>query len=177
MVQREDSLIYRNGCLADCASVARVNVDTWRTAFGGIVDQKFLDSMSYEKRSEAFKKRFDSQFYLMLVVEDRVKGILGYVDFGSPRNSEWPFKVELYSIYLLQEFQNSGIGSRLFNLGVQKLLEKGIDSLFVRVLEKNPFNGFYEKNGGIKIGSEELKIGEKDFVELVYGWADLKRCN
>jgi len=49
------------------------------------------------------------------------RGVIGFVDFGEPRESIDRYEAELFAIYLLPEFHRKGIGGRLFDLCVDDL--------------------------------------------------------
>ena len=42
----------------DVSGIAKVNVDSWRTTYEGIIQEDFLDDMSYLKSKERWKSRF-----------------------------------------------------------------------------------------------------------------------
>jgi len=46
-------LVIREATVEDSAEIARVQVDTWRTTYRGIVPQSFLDEMAYDLRAES----------------------------------------------------------------------------------------------------------------------------
>ena len=50
-------MIIREARATDAESIARVNVDGWRTTYIGIVPQAFLDSLSYEMATTRWQAR------------------------------------------------------------------------------------------------------------------------
>jgi GNAT superfamily N-acetyltransferase len=167
---------YREATTEDCAAVARVHVRSWRESFAGIVPQTFLDKLSIENRTSAFEQRFSAGTYKMYVAEAAGPGILGFADFGEPRQSIDGYGAELYAIYLLPEFQRRGVGERLFNLVKEALARSGIDSMYLLALEASPYRPFYEKMGGRITGSEQIELEGTAFDVLVYGWKGLTRA-
>jgi GNAT superfamily N-acetyltransferase len=154
-------------------AVARVHLLSWRESFAGIVPPAFLNKMSVKKRAEAFEKGFSAPFYRMYVAEAVERGIVGFADFGEPREDIDGYEGELYAIYLLPEFQRKGIGERLFNLGVEFLKGDGKDSMYLLALAVSPYRSFYEKMGGQIVGRKQVEIEGRLYDELVYGWGDL----
>lgn len=51
----------RKAILADAASIAKVQVDSWRTTYQGIVSEEFLSAMSYEDREQKWKNSISDQ--------------------------------------------------------------------------------------------------------------------
>jgi ribosomal protein S18 acetylase RimI-like enzyme len=169
------NVVIREAAIADCPAVAGVHVQSWRASFAGIVPQAFLDKMSVDKRARAFERDFSDSSYRMYVAELPEPGVIGFADFGEAREPVNAHEGELYAIYLLSEFQRQGIGERLFNRGVEFLIESGKSSMQLLALEVSPYKSFYEKMGGRVIGRTQVEIGGVMFDELVYGWDNLRR--
>ncbi len=89
--------------------------------------QSFLTNMSVESRTKAFAERFSTCHYRMYVAEGERSGIVGFADFGEPRDNIDGYEAELYAIYLLPEFQGRGIGAGLFRRGVEDLVKRGVE--------------------------------------------------
>ena len=170
---RVANVSLREATLTDCMAVARVHVQSWRESFAGIVPHTFLDKMSVEKRAKAFEKGFSAPFYKMYVAEVPERGIIGFADFGQPREDIDAYEGELYAIYLLSEFQRRGIGERLFNLGVEFLIGSGKSSMYLLALEVSPYRSFYEKMGGQIVGRKQIEIEGIMYDEVMYGWDGL----
>jgi len=167
---RVANISFREATAADCLEVASVHVQSWKGSFAGIVPQTFLDEMSVEKRAKAFEKGFSASSYKMYLAEAPGRGVVGFADFGEPREVIDGYEGELYSIYILPDFQRKGIGERLFNLGAEYLVGIGKRSLYLLTLEVSPYRPFYEKMGGRIIGRAQIEIEGIKFDELVYGW-------
>ena len=146
---------------------------SWRESFAGVVPQAFLDQMSVEQRARAFAARFSDESYRMFVAEAEGHGVVGFADFGEPREPFGAYRGELYAIYLLPEFQRKGVGRRLFDLGVEFFLSRGISSMYLLALEASPYRKFYEKMGGRVVGRKQVELGGVSYDELIYGWDSL----
>ena len=163
----------REATVADCAAVAEVHVRSWKESFAGIVPQIFLDKMSVEKRAKAFEAGFAAPFYRMYVAETPGHGIVGFADFGAPRENIDAYDGELYAIYLLPEFQRKGVGERLFKRGVEFLKGRRSSSMYLLALEVSPYRAFYEKMGGQPVGKKQIELEGVTYDELIYGWETL----
>lgn len=165
---------YREATAADCRAVAEVHVRSWRESFADIVPQTFMDKMSVDNRTKAFAERFSDNSYKMYVAEVPQRGIVGFADFGEPRESFGAFEAELYAIYLLLEFQGKGIGARLFGLVTEALVSRGKNSMYLLALEVSPYRRFYEKMGGQVTGRKQFALEGMMFDTVVYGWESLR---
>jgi GNAT superfamily N-acetyltransferase len=171
---QDSTTIVREATLADCPAVAKVHVQSWKESFAGIVPQPFLDKMSVEQRAQAFESRFSDGSYKMYVAEVSEQGLVGFADFGAPREIIATYEAELYAIYLLPEFQRKGLGERLFHQGVEFLIRSNKSSMYLLTLEISPYKSFYEKMGGQVIGRNQIEIEGVVYDELVYGWKNLR---
>jgi len=129
--------------------------------------------MSVEQRARAFEAGFSADSYKMYVAEAAGRGVVGFADFGEPRELVDKYEGELYAIYLVSEFQRKGIGERLFNLGVDFFIGRGKSSMYLLALEASPYRLFYEKMGGRVVGKKQVEIEGVTYGELVYGWNSL----
>jgi ribosomal protein S18 acetylase RimI-like enzyme len=172
-IKKAPNIRYREANVADCPGVANVHVRAWRESFAEIVPQAFLDKMSIEKRTLAFAKRLSDESYRMYVAEVPERGVVGFVDFGEPRESIDAYETELYAIYILPEFQRRGVGRRLFDLGVEALVRDGKNSMYLLALEVSPYKSFYEKMGGQVVGRKRKEIEGVMFDVEVHGWDSL----
>jgi ribosomal protein S18 acetylase RimI-like enzyme len=164
---------FREAALVDCEEVARVHVQAWQGSFRGVVPQAFLDRMSAVQRAEAFSEGFKAAFYRMFVAEVEGRGIVGFADFGDPRGEIEGYDGELYSIYILPEFQRRGIGRRLVKLGVGFLMANSRRSMYLLTLQASPYRTFYDKLGGRIVRKRQIRIEGLPYTELIYAWSDL----
>lgn len=174
----DDVVRVREALLLDSAAIARVHVDSWRTAYKDIVFEKFLADLSYSERENKWSTRIGKQGNFVFVAEDiqnRVpeKSIVGFASGGANRSKEDEYTGELYSIYILDEYRGKGIGKNLLRSLVPKLLDHELNSMLVWVLAKNPYLRFYVKLGGQYVRSREIDIGGTNYEVAAYGWKDV----
>ncbi|MHC0551926.1 hypothetical protein [Salinicoccus sp. CNSTN-B1] len=60
----------RKAHLKDAEGVARVHVDSWRTTYGGIIPDDYLNGLSYEQRTELWKNNIGKKGNYVLVAEN-----------------------------------------------------------------------------------------------------------
>jgi len=168
-------ILYRKATTADTAAVAEVLVSSWKESFVGVVADSFLDGLTVEAQSERLRTRLSGtdNSYRMFVAELSGGRVAGFADTGRPRD-DVAYDAELYSIFLLHEFQGKGIGGRLFDMVKQFLLERGKTSMYLRALEQSPYRPFYDKLGGRVISKIRLKLDNIEVDAVLYGWESLR---
>lgn len=147
-------------------------VDTWKTAYRGIIDDNYLNNLFYEEREKGWRQ-FPFHDCFVYVAEDDAQNIIGFAAAGPERESNPMYQGELYAIYIYQEHQNKGVGSALFRSILKKMEQLGINSLLLWVLSDSPYRRFYEKHGGLPMQSKLLEM--EGFANRItaYGWSDI----
>lgn len=167
----------RKATAADSCGIARVHVDSWRSSYADVVPPEVLSGLSYGERQKMWDGILDSRTqgkhcYVAETSDDR---IVGFACGGPVSEVCETYEGEIYSIYLLEEYQRGGLGRQLLLSTARRMKDDGIESMLLWVFEKN--NGarrFYESLGGELIGSKEIRIGATDLVEVAYGWEDIR---
>jgi len=153
-------------------AIAHVQVDTWRTAYKGIVPDNFLDRMSYEGAQRNWQWLIDPVSAAAVYVAEDDSRVVGFAAGGVEKGKD-PYKAQLYAIYVLEEFQRKGIGLKLTLPIVQDMKSSGLTSMTAWVLEESPSKQFFEEIGGARTGSKEKIIGSKSLQEVCYVWKNL----
>lgn len=167
-------MVIRPATVLDAAEIARIQVDTWRSTYQGIVPETRLQNMRYDRQSEKTKAFLegDRPETFAFVAEEN-ENLVGFV-FSGPENSGDPkYRGEIYALYVLAGHQRRGIGRRLVAAATGRLREMGCSSLLVWVLSKNPSRSFYEALGGKAIRTGTISIDGQDIEETAYGWEDI----
>ena len=169
-----DQFIIRDAIPSDAEGITFVHVNSWQTSYAGIVDQDFLDNISYEKRLDRRKEILKSKTMLHLVVLSGEQ-IVGFADVGPIRSESCEgLHVcenvgEIYAIYLLEDHKGKGCGKALFASCREWLKTNELKSFVVRALVDNVrARRFYEKEGGKIIRTTYINIGDKQYEEVSY---------
>jgi len=162
--------------LEDAGAIAKVRIDTWRTAYRSIVPAEYLADMSYAKGEESWRERLEhlDPKTCIYVAENEDGHIVGFVAGGPYRNSDPVYKGELYAIYILQDYHGQGIGRGLTLALVEKMLAMGLYSMLLWDFARNPACRFYEALGGQLIKSSQFEIAGTTIDEVAYGWLDIR---
>ena len=159
----------------DALAIARVQVDTWRTTYPGIVPDAVLASLSVEQRAAVWAQILASPAteQVTYVAEASLGQVVGFANAGPNRDPDPAYAGELRAIYLLADHQHHGLGRRLIRTAAQRLKQMDLRSLLVWVLARNPARGFYEALGGRVIQERQLEEHGVILDEVAYGWADI----
>ena len=164
----------RRANFKDVKGIAKVHVDSWRLTYKGVLPDDFLANLSYKQRENLWENNLkEQQVYL---AENESGEIVGFSVGGKERTGKYENYIgELYAIYILEDYQKRGIGRLMLESVVNELKEKNLNSMLVWVLEGNDATHFYEAMGGKKVDAREIKIGEKAYTEIAYGWEMLDK--
>lgn len=170
-------MYIRKTRLEDAEQVARVQVDSWRSTYNGIVPEKFLNKMDYDFYTNRFQKYFLENSPISYVAIDDSNKVIGYIAGGQNRLSELykDYDCEIHSIYILETYQGKQLGKKLVSAFVENLIKLGHKKMLVQVLSANKAIKFYEKLGGYYLGSKQLMIADQEVNESVLGWKDISK--
>jgi hypothetical protein len=95
-------IIIRPARVEDAPGIARVHVDSWRTAYKGILPDEALANLSYEQREHLWAETLGhpERKSFGFVAEDEQGQIVGFVVGGPVRDTDPLYKGELYAIHL-----------------------------------------------------------------------------
>ena len=122
-----------------------------------------------------FSEADERQEYIY--VAETEEGLVIGVAMGGPERLHHPlYTGEIYFLYLLPAYHRQGIGRQLTISVVERLVEQGMHSLLIRVLQANvPARRFYEALGGHLVPEvvEEFEERGTVLVRVAYGWSDV----
>jgi ribosomal protein S18 acetylase RimI-like enzyme len=168
-------MIVRPASEQDIPSISRVHVESWRTAYRGIIADSFLAGLSYQKHEERHRRYIVQPGTIYLVAELPGAGVVGFLSGGPVRNGDRHFPGELYAIYILDQHRRHGIGSALVQQWAQSLRQGALNAALVWVLADNkPAIAFYGGLGAKPLREQMIEIGGVSLREVAYGWTDLE---
>ena len=170
-----DERSIRPAVVEDAPAIARVHVESWRTTYKGIFPENVLDGLSVSDRTRFWNETLTKPPipFVTLVACDEA-GVVGFACGGTERTGELGCDGELQAMYLLEGVQRRGLGSLLIRRFVRELQSVGFNSMALWVLARNPSRGFYEALGGRLIKEQQIERGDECYMEVAYGWSDLR---
>lgn len=145
----------------DAEAVARVHVETWRTAYAHALSPEGLAGLSVTHRAELHRRSPP-------VVAEVDGELVGFVSVGPGTDADTDG--ELYAIYVLPDHWGSGVGRALMEAGEERLRELGHQHAVLWVLEDNPrARRFYEAAGWTLDGTRRpIEIFGQPVPEIRY---------
>jgi len=165
----------------DASAIGRVHVETWRSAYAGLLPDTMLARMSDVRQSAWWSRALGepAEARGIFVAEDDDMGVVGFGSCGPVR--EHPEGLdgtearvgEVYTLYVEPDFQNQGLGRRLLDAMFRQLHADGFDTAILWMLADNPTRFFYEGLGGATVGRRADRLAGTDVEEVAYAWRDL----
>jgi ribosomal protein S18 acetylase RimI-like enzyme len=167
----------RPATIEDVAGVARVQVDTWRASYRGIIPDDFLDNtLTYERREERWR-HFLTQTerpVFLFVAEDDSGEIGGFASGGPPDPPYQDYDSELYAIYILPQHQGKGLGRALMETVAREHQQRGARAMLLWVFKDNASSrALYERMGGRLLYEKQFGLSGANIREVSYGWPDI----
>lgn len=137
----------------DAEALAMIHVAAWQAGYAGQMPADYLAGLSndMERRISSWREqRLAEAGVRHLVAEDDESGELyGFIAFGACRDEDVPATTgEIWAINLHPSAWGKGIGSELFQAGVDGLRDEGFQDAVLWVLDTNErARRFYERHG------------------------------
>ncbi len=155
---------------ADAAGIAEVYVSTWRSAYPGMLPDHVLIGLSAPRQASYWRGAIARRDQSVLVAEEAAHGVVGFAAAGPARPKVPRYRGEVYTLYVIEDFQGRGIGRRLIEGAFAALDGHGLMPPVVWVLAANPARFFYEHLGGQRIAERQSALGGAEHWEVGYGW-------
>jgi GNAT superfamily N-acetyltransferase len=167
-----DAITIRPARPIDARAIARLDIETWRTTYAGMLSTNYLVGLSMQRREAGWRMAILHEPRDVRVAVDADGWIQGFGSCG-PSRGERRFPGEVFTLYVAPDMQNQGIGRRLLIALFHRLASSGLDAAIVWVLRDNPSRFFYDRLGGHIVSRKVLPVGGSRVEALGYGWPDL----
>jgi len=141
--EAQPEIIVRPVRDVDAEALGRVHAQTWHETYDHLISKAALERISPRRMAELWTNwaRQGDDFRMSAALDDGE--IVGFVGSGPARDKDAPSLRELYFIYLLAQYQGTGLGQQLFDAAVN-----ADESVYLWVAEDNPrAHRFYLRNG------------------------------
>ncbi|HEX5453134.1 MAG TPA: GNAT family N-acetyltransferase [Stellaceae bacterium] len=169
-----DEIIIRPARPDDARRIARLDVETWRATYAGILTAPFLVGLSAARREIGWATVIEREPRDVQVAVDGDGTIQGFGSCGRCRGGG-EFAGEVYTLYVAPDLQNQGIGRLLLRALFRRLVEQGCGSAIIWVLRDNPGRFFYRRLGGSEVRRRVFNVGGTEIEAAGYAWRDLPR--
>lgn len=151
------AILIRPWRMEDLPAVRRILRESWMAAYGAFIPEE--DLRSYHEatyRIDSLENLYQSRF---------VRGFIGVADGAAAGFARTQFhwnenRLYLASLYLLPAFQRRGIGGELLRTAEERVLNHGLEELWVGVMIQNEAaQRWYENRGFRFVREEPFRIG------------------
>ena len=142
--------VVRPARLEDARAIARIEVETWRSTYAGMLPDRVLLNMSERRQTGSWASFLRHRPEDVLVAQNN-GSIVGFGNCGTQRDSTIRFAGEVYTLYVAPDQQSNGFGRSLLVGLFQRLVNTGHATALVWVVRANPGRFFYERLGGQQI--------------------------
>lgn len=159
--------MIRKAVKEDSYNIAKLIVESWQTAYKGLIDDNYLNNLSVSDRVIGWERNIlnqneDNHIY---VYEEDNK-ILGVIRFGKPDEESSNYNSEIHVLYVEPSLKRNGIGTNLFNFAKNYFIEKNTTNMIIWCLKNNvPTIKFYEKMGGTIVDYRKAVIHNIELEE------------
>ncbi len=165
------NIIIRNIEENDIPSVVDIQINGWKTAYRGIIDDNVLNSMNRDERIEKRRKDYKENGFIVAELDNQVVGFCRYIDSNKFTQDISDVDCELLALYVKPDLKYNGIGTKLVQFVINEFKSKNKTKMILWCLKDNePSKKFYTKMGGEIIKERVIEIGEKGYcgVGFVY---------
>jgi ribosomal protein S18 acetylase RimI-like enzyme len=149
-------VLVRRARLEDAPAIAEVHVRTWQAAYEHVFGAERLSSIDVAGREQLARRFIGGDEFDIFVAEDD-EGVCGFVATGPP-DAEDETRRELYAIYVLPRAWGTSAGTKLLQLAMEAMRDRGEAEGILWVLTDNPrARRFYEREGWIEDGEGETE--------------------
>ncbi len=166
----------RRAVPADARGIARAHVETWRSAYAGILPDQVIVQMSVDEKAAAWRQLIQRQDAVDAVIVAEIDDgtIVGFASCGPAGPESMPdYDGEIHTLYVLPDWQEQGIGRALLCGCLRVLGAAEIAAAYLWVLADNPSRFFYQAMGGKRISERDERLWGTTVHEVAYGWPDL----
>lgn len=165
-------ITIRRACAGDAPGIAAVHVDTWRSAYASVLPDKFLARLSVPRLTHLYDCTIHMGVAVHVAISRNSASPPSIVGFSSARRSRNKALGggEVETLYVLDDWQNRGLGGQLLRVSAKHLANQGCRSAFAWVLRDNPAGFFYERMGGKRIAVSTTHVAGADIPQIAYAW-------
>jgi GNAT superfamily N-acetyltransferase len=165
-------IAIRRARAGDAPGIAVVHVATWRSAYAGLLPDTFLERLSVIRLTGQYDRAIRMGLGLHVAINASGTTEPSVVGFTSARRSRSDRlgDGEVETLYVMDDWQNQGIGGELLRASGKFLAGLGCRSAYAWVLRENPAGFFYQRLGGKRIATSTTSVGGQDIPQIAYAW-------
>ena len=163
------NVIIRNVKKEDLRAVSEIVVRGWKTAYKGIIDNEYLESLKVEDNYQKRLKDYNENGFVVAELNGEIVGFCRYTLENLFSKELTEIDGEISALYVKPELKRNGIGRKLVEYVFNEFKKNGNENIVLWCLKENyPSRAFYEKMGGVLCGESTINRGGKEYKEVGY---------
>ena len=161
----------RSAVLGDADAIGRVQVETWRAAYRGLMPDEAIAGFDVEERRRLWREGLARvpQPGSATFVAELDREVVGFASVGRSREEGAENEGELYAIYLHPSRWSQGIGRALLERAEESMRASGFEQAILWVMEGNERGErFYRAAGWERDGRKVETFQGAEVAELRY---------
>ena len=170
------NIIIRKALPEEAERIIDINIEVWNSNYSEFLPQDIIDKVQVKDKERIERQKFIIQGSENVFVAEVDGEIVGYQSFGRSHDGNYFNSGEIYTAYILKEYQRLGIGRKLAVACMKELYDKGFRTLITKCLDGNPANEFHKSIGGTFVGQSDFEpLGILVGKENIYYHDDLEK--
>lgn len=162
-----ENIIIRNIKKEDIETVVDIQINGWKTAYKGIIDDNTLNGINRIEKIEKRKRDYKQNGFIVAELNKEIVGSCRYIDRNNFYTDITDIDCELLSIYVKPELKFKGIGTKLFEFVINEFKNKHKKKMILWCLKDNEQSKrFYTKMGGKIVKEKIINIEGKEYKEV-----------
>ncbi len=151
----------------DIPYIVDIQINGWKAAYKGIIEDEYLNSMNREERIRKRENDYKEFNYIVAELNSEIVGFCKYIDNNTHTPNIEDIDCEIIALYVRPDMKYKGIGTTLFNYAKKEFISKNKKKMIIWCLKDNePSKLFYKKMGGNIFKEKDIKIGDIYYKEV-----------
>ena len=164
-----DNITIRKAMYEDIPSIVDIKINGWKSAYKGIIDDEFLNSMKRDTHIKRMQDNYKKTNIVVAEANNKVVGFCRYLDNNSFSENIENADCEIIALYVSPELKRQGIETKMFNYVKQELKAKNKKNMVIWCVKENENSKkFYKKMGGTIIKEKQATFGDKQYPEVCF---------
>ena len=153
----------RKARLSDTQEIASIHVNSWKSAFEGLMPERYINSYTLEDRNSEWLKVLKSGSESVIIAENKSR-LVGFISYSESEDS-----LDLNKLYLCPSIYGKGVGYLLMKQMESEAKTAGIKLISLYVLDNNQSAiNFYSKQGfEFGDGCESEEFEDETIIDLL----------
>lgn len=160
---------YRDATVADASVVASLFERSFVETFGHLYGREDLDIFLAEITAEAFAAEIANPGFALRIAEMDGEAI-AFAKLGPPSFpvETPPATLELWQIYVLEEWQGKGVARELYDWAETQARSRGGEHLQLSVyVDNHRARRFYDRRGLVAVGRYDFMVGNHADEDII----------